>query len=55
MESNKPPKIGASAFMKSYYDLFKVHVVVIVPKGSLEVYETAQYWQTFEIKESVMK
>ena len=53
MESTIPPKIGASAFEESYFS--KVHVVVTVPNGSLEAYETARYWQTFEIKESEMK
>jgi hypothetical protein len=47
MQSVIPPKICATAFDKN------CRVRVIVPKGSKDVYNTAQYWQMFDIREII--
>lgn len=52
MESVVPPKICSEMFKKDHLlrsNLDKIKVVV--PKGSIESYNLAQYWQLFDIQE----
>lgn len=52
MEATIPPKIGREMFKKDFAlksNLDKI--TVIVPKGSIDAYNTAQYWQLFDIQE----
>ena len=52
IETEIPPKINAKLFQmwRSEY-AGSIKVTIIVPKGALDAYITAQYWQEFDIKE----
>lgn len=51
MESKTPPKVGPDFIISEKISHNKLMVTIIVPKGALEAYMNAQYWQLYDIQE----
>lgn len=53
VKSIVPPKIGEAIVQNHFYRQRKtpIKVCVFVPKGAIDAYMIAQYWQLFDIKE----
>ena len=51
MNTNTPPIIDSTIVGEEVFRKNKIKVCVFVPKGAIDAYMIAQYWQLFDIKE----